>query len=182
MSEFNQQPDQQADKTPQRRRGMSRRQFLTYTLGGTGGFLAAGVTAPFIPFAIDPLLKASSDSDFIKVAEEAEITSEPKEFKFEFLRQDGWHEAEVSYTAWIRRNSQGEIVALSPVCKHLGCTVNWDSEAEFPNEYFCPCHRARYDIDGDNIAVADLPLDEYEVMIDDGYVYLGKIVPNRLRG
>lgn len=182
MNEHETQQDSHDEESGRRRKEMSRRQFLTYTLGGTGGFLAAGVVAPYIPFAIDPLLKAAGDSDFIRVAEEAEITSEPKEFNFEFLRVDGWHEGMATFTAWIRRNETGEIIALSPICKHLGCTVNWDTQAANPNEYFCPCHFARYTIDGAHLTIANLPLDEYDVMIEDGFIYLGRIVPNRLRG
>ena len=32
--------------------------------------------------------------------------------------------------------------AISAVCKHLGCTVNWDKEQ---NAFICPCHGSQYD-------------------------------------
>jgi Rieske Fe-S protein len=35
--------------------------------------------------------------------------------------------------------------ALSPVCTHAACIVNWNSEEK---SWDCPCHGARYDIDG----------------------------------
>ncbi len=43
------------------------------------------------------------------------------------------------------RDDDGNIHALSPVCTHAGCIVNWNS-AE--HTWDCPCHGARYDIDG----------------------------------
>lgn len=43
------------------------------------------------------------------------------------------------------RDDQGEIFALSPVCTHAGCIVNWNGEEK---SWDCPCHGARYDING----------------------------------
>ena len=43
------------------------------------------------------------------------------------------------------RDEQGTIHALSPVCTHAKCIVNWNSEEK---SWDCPCHGARYDING----------------------------------
>jgi glycine/D-amino acid oxidase-like deaminating enzyme/nitrite reductase/ring-hydroxylating ferredoxin subunit len=43
------------------------------------------------------------------------------------------------------RDEQGTIHALSPVCTHAGCIVNWNGEEK---SWDCPCHGARYDIRG----------------------------------
>jgi len=159
-------------------REMSRRQFLSYTLGGTGGFLVASVTIPMLRFAIDPILQPKKESDWIRVVEESQITETPKAFTFTVHQVDGWYESDVQHEAWIARDSSGKIFALSPKCKHLGCRVEWNGSSDFPNEYFCPCHRAHYTKDGKNLAVAPEPLDEYQIKLDNGYVYLGGIVPN----
>ncbi|NTU43721.1 MAG: ubiquinol-cytochrome c reductase iron-sulfur subunit [Nitrospirales bacterium] len=37
------------------------------------------------------------------------------------------------------------ITIFSPVCTHLGCMVNWDSNRK---EFLCPCHGGRYAMDG----------------------------------
>jgi len=42
-------------------------------------------------------------------------------------------------------NKGNEIHALSAICTHLGCIVKWDAKNE---ELFCPCHMAKYDING----------------------------------
>ncbi|WP_460181690.1 QcrA and Rieske domain-containing protein [Thermodesulfovibrio sp. TK110] len=42
-------------------------------------------------------------------------------------------------------NQKNSIIALSPVCTHLGCFVNFDRTL---NEFICPCHGGRYDIEG----------------------------------
>ncbi|WCT13253.1 FAD-dependent oxidoreductase [Mucilaginibacter jinjuensis] len=43
------------------------------------------------------------------------------------------------------RGEDGEIHALSPVCTHAACIVNWNGEEK---SWDCPCHGARFDIDG----------------------------------
>ncbi|WP_243749124.1 (2Fe-2S)-binding protein [Mucilaginibacter agri] len=43
------------------------------------------------------------------------------------------------------RDDAGTIHALSPVCTHAGCIVGWNSEEK---SWDCPCHGARFDIDG----------------------------------
>jgi len=44
------------------------------------------------------------------------------------------------------RDDAGVIHALSPVCTHAACIVNWNSEEK---SWDCPCHGARYAINGE---------------------------------
>jgi menaquinol-cytochrome c reductase iron-sulfur subunit len=178
MSNSNRHDNAQPDHKPVTRREMTRRQFLSYTLGGAGAFLVGGTIIPMIRFAVDPLLQKAEAGEYVKVVEESKITSEPQEFRFKVHQIDGWYESDPEFIAWIARDDNNEIFALSPVCKHLGCTVNWNSEAKYPNQYFCPCHGAHYTKDGKNLAVAPRPLDEYDVKLENGFVYLGAIKPN----
>jgi menaquinol-cytochrome c reductase iron-sulfur subunit len=157
------------------RKGMSRRQFLSYTLGGTGAFMI-GVPLLFnLRFAVDPLLKKEEKGSFVKVVEEGKVTKEPATFTFQKHVVDGWYESDPSFNAWIAKDDSGKVFALSPTCKHLGCTVNWNKSA---TEYLCPCHGAKYTVDGKNLAVAPNPLDEFEVKVENGWVYLGPIKAN----
>jgi menaquinol-cytochrome c reductase iron-sulfur subunit len=166
---------------PSTRKEMTRRQFLSYTLGGAGAFMAGGAILPMIRFAVDPILQKKAKGNFIKVIEESKVTSEPTEVKFPIHQVDGWYESDTKLSAWITKDAQGTIYALSPVCKHLGCTVSWfgsDSKEGDPNQYHCPCHGARYNMNGKNLKVAPKALDEYEVNMDNGWVYLGPLKPN----
>jgi nucleotide-binding universal stress UspA family protein/nitrite reductase/ring-hydroxylating ferredoxin subunit len=43
------------------------------------------------------------------------------------------------------REESGELVTLSPKCKHLGCTVGWNHRSK---TWDCPCHGSRYDARG----------------------------------
>lgn len=161
------------------RREMSRRQFLSYTLGGSGAFLAAGVALPMVRFAVDPVLKPKQESAWVKVVEEAKITEAPTSFELEIYQVDGWYESEPTIKVWIARKGD-QIFALNPTCKHLGCQVEWNGSADYKDQYYCPCHGAHYTIEGKQLAVADAPLDEYDVKVENGFVYIGKLHPNTL--
>ena len=160
---------------------VSRRQFLNYTLTGVGGFMAAGMLMPMLRFAVDPVLQKKEGGDFIPTElKVADISEEPQRVDFTFEQVDAWYTSDVTNSAWVYKDGD-RIVALSPVCKHLGCTVNWGSP-DHPHEFFCPCHAGRYTKDGGNVKGTPPlgPLDEYEVKEQDGLLYIGQTRPNTL--
>jgi menaquinol-cytochrome c reductase iron-sulfur subunit len=161
---------------------VSRRQFLNYTLTGVGGFMAAGMLMPMVRFAVDPVLKADAAGDFIPTKQKvADLTTEPVRVDFSFEQKDAWYESEVTNTAWVYKDDAGKVVALSPVCKHLGCTVDWNTDKSHPEEFFCPCHFGRYTKDGMNVKGTPplAPLDVYPTKEKDGFLYLGKAKPHK---
>jgi menaquinol-cytochrome c reductase iron-sulfur subunit len=161
---------------------VSRRQFLSYTLTGVGGFMAAGMLMPMVRFAIDPVLKADASGDYIPTTQKiADLTSEPKRVDFTFEQVDAWYTSEVTGTAWVYKDEAGNIVALSPVCKHLGCVVDWNADKANPEHFFCPCHYGLYTKDGTNVPGTPpmAPLDVYPYIEKDGFLYLGKAKPRK---
>jgi menaquinol-cytochrome c reductase iron-sulfur subunit len=163
------------------KRNVSRRQFLNYTLTGVGGFMAAGMLMPMVRFAIDPVLAADAGGAFIATSQKiSELTTEPTRVDFSSKQVDGWYESEVTNTAWVYKKEDGEIVALSPVCKHLGCTVDWSGDKQHPNQFFCPCHYGRYEKDGMNVKGTPPigPLDIFETQEKKGILYLGQRKPH----
>ncbi|MEH7388134.1 ubiquinol-cytochrome c reductase iron-sulfur subunit [Bacillus sp. JJ1521] len=163
---------------------VSRRQFLNYTLTGVGGFMAAGMLMPMVRFAIDPLLQPEAEHDMVQVVGVDKITNDPQKFDFKVNQTDAWYESDVAYSAWVYKNDKGDIVALSPVCKHLGCAVSWAEDPANPDRFFCPCHYGLYEKDGKNVPGTPPmgPLDLYDSQVKDGYLYLGKTKPNPVGG
>lgn len=165
---------------------VSRRQFLNYTLTGVGGFMAAGMIMPMVRFAVDPVLQAKAEDGFtVTKVKESELTDEPQKVSFTVNQVDAWHESEETRLAWVYKDDKGDIVALSPVCKHLGCMVDWNTDKENnPNRFFCPCHYGAYEKNGKNVPGTPPigPLDLYEVKVKDGFVSLGSIKANNLKG
>lgn len=158
--------------------GVSRRQFLNYTLMGVGGFLVTATVTPMLRFAIDPALKAAEERDMISVGDISQFGTEPKRVDFKVEIQDGWVDAVVPQSAWVTVEN-GEVLALSPICKHLGCAVSWNGSSDHPEHYFCPCHDGLYYKDGVNVPNTPprAPLDVYRHEVIDGKLYLGQPVP-----
>ena len=157
---------------------VSRRQFLNYTLTGVGGFMAAGITLPLVRFALDPALKAGDETEMVAVTQVSQISSEPKRFDFKVHQVDAWYESEVARSAWIYEDG-GNIVALSPVCTHLGCTIDWNTSDDHKNRFFCPCHLGAFEKDGKNVdrTPPTQPLFVYDLEVRDGTIYLGRPRP-----
>ena len=58
----------------------------------------------------------------------------------------------------VYRDSNGKVTALSPICTHLGCIVNWNP-AE--STWDCPCHGSRFQPRGQVLAgPAEAPLEK----------------------
>lgn len=76
----------------------------------------------------------------------------------------------ISRHLFVVRSTEG-LAALSPVCTHLGCFVNWNRSRE---EFLCPCHGGRYDRHGNVIGgPPPAPLKSLPLDIRDGRVYVG---------
>ncbi|GGA61381.1 QcrA and Rieske domain-containing protein [Ornithinibacillus halotolerans] len=162
---------------------VSRRQFLNYSLMGVGGFMAAGLLVSPIRMAIDPVLKkTSSAGEFVNVGLAVEdITTTPQRVDWQIDQVDGWYESKPGRSAWVYKNEKGDIVALSPVCTHLGCVVSWEGSDKHQNEFFCPCHDGRYTKDGVNIPGTPplAPLSVYEHKVENGMLFLGKEISRK---
>lgn len=76
--------------------------------------------------------------------------------------------SKTSGTAIVIRTAAGNVpasfVALSLVCTHMQCTVNYDSGA---NGFKCPCHGSEYNING-GVTMGPAPsgLSKYTVSIN----------------
>lgn len=63
-------------------------------------------------------------------------------------------------------------VALSAVCTHLGCIVEYDPQKEI----WCPCHAAFFDLRGNvKSGPAPRPLPAYPVAVVGGKVLVGEV-------
>ena len=66
-----------------------------------------------------------------------------------------------------------EVLALSSVCPHLGCRVQWEANND---RFFCPCHNGVFDANGR--ATSGPPADSgqhlphYALQILDGALYI----------
>lgn len=144
--------------------------------------MASAALMPMVRFAVDPVLKAGKGGDFILTDQKVdELTDEPVSVDITYEQVDAWYTSEITEKAWVYKNEKDEIVALSPICKHLGCTVNWENNGDYPNQFFCPCHDGLYEKNGKNVPGTPPrgPLDTYPTKVEDGYLLLGRPEPNK---
>jgi Rieske Fe-S protein len=63
-------------------------------------------------------------------------------------------------------NHEGTLSALSAICTHMGCTVNYNAET---GRMHCPCHGSEFALDGSNIkGPAQRPLKQYAAALENG--------------
>ena len=68
--------------------------------------------------------------------------------------------------------TEGGFLALSGVCPHLHCIVNWN---EVLKRFECPCHGAKFNQDGEVLeGPPPRPLDLYKVQIVEGKLVIDR--------
>ena len=71
---------------------------------------------------------------------------------------------------WVLRLASNEVVAVSAICTHFHCILNWDDGARI---FRCPCHRGSFDPFGNVLAgPPPLPLPKLAVQLRRGEVYV----------
>jgi menaquinol-cytochrome c reductase iron-sulfur subunit len=127
----------------------SRRKFM---LAGAGvlGACVAGVTAvPALAFLTHPLgTPTTSGSDaYIPVGKLAQFQGGlPVKVDLYADKVDAWNRVvEVKIgSAWVMQQG-GELRAMSTVCPHLGCAIDYDAENA---KFVCPCHDSFFSLEG----------------------------------
>src|SRR6202158_5661619 len=125
----------------------SRRSFLGALLGVGSVFVGALLSVPLIRFALFPLLRRTTElkSSPVGALTEFSALTEPVLRTMQIEQVDGWRKAISEKAVYITKDKQGQLLALTSVCPHLGCTVPWNKEK---NQFICPCHVAVFTPDG----------------------------------
>lgn len=128
-----------------------RRGFLHKVVGGVGAVVAASTLYPVVKYIIPPT-KEVKEVNELAVGKAADVPDgQGKIFQF---NQD----------KVIVINKGGALTAVSAVCTHLGCLVNWQNA---DNQLFCPCHGAKYKVTGEIISGPQpKPLKQYKARIE----------------
>jgi nitrite reductase/ring-hydroxylating ferredoxin subunit len=72
-----------------------------------------------------------------------------------------------------RDGGDGDFVALSSTCPHLGCQVRWEAQND---RFFCPCHNGVFDPSGKGIGGppgdAGQSLAQYPLKVEGGLLHI----------
>jgi menaquinol-cytochrome c reductase iron-sulfur subunit len=91
---------------------------------------------------------------------------EPVERTIQIEQVDGWRKAVSEKIVYVTKDNRGQLIVLSSICPHLGCTVPWVGAKK---EFICPCHGAVYAPDGARVSGPCLRgMDTLETVRQDG--------------
>jgi len=128
-----------------------RRRFLELLLGGGIFASIASVVYPVWRYLIPPPV-ADLGGDEVVASKVGDL--KPKGSKiFRFGNRP----------ALLLMTAEGEYLALSAVCTHLSCTVQYRNDLQ---QIWCACHNGLYDLAGRNISgPPPRPLESYQVHV-----------------
>jgi Rieske Fe-S protein len=146
--------------------GGTRRNFLKILVktGFTSLFAIFGLA--FLRFLYPSVIKKREVKFYYALEEEYLPTKGVKRVDLSFKKD----EKVMAFRTFLVAHEKN-IFALSAVCTHLGCLVDWSGQK---GRFFCPCHGGGYDISGNVIAgPPPAPLSKIPLKIENGKVYMG---------
>lgn len=142
-------------------------------LAGLWTLLGAALSLPAAVYLFSAP-KSRKESDWIDAADVSKLPlNRPEEVVFRRNRVDGWKLVTEKNTAWVIRKDDAEVIALAPMCTHLGCAYHW---VEKTNEFLCPCHTSTFSIDGKVLTgPAPRALDRYDIKVENNRLLIGGV-------
>ena len=150
---------------------LSRRQFFNTAVNAVGAVVTAIVAVPVAGSFIDPALKkATGAGSWVKLGSLSQISATPTQFTVSAERVEGFMKQRVNATVYAFTGQDGQPVAMSNICTHLGCPVTYQGEK---SEFFCPCHGSIFDKSGKPTAgPAPSPLPTFATKVENGDLYV----------
>ncbi|MEL7368041.1 MAG: Rieske (2Fe-2S) protein [Myxococcota bacterium] len=151
-----------------------RRTILKVLSGVLGGGAAAAVGIPAVRAVVSPLGKVtvSGTGQFVSVAKLDSVPDDGTPINVPVVidaPMDAWNRMPpTTVGAVFLRKLGGEVQALSTVCPHLGCGIDYAGDEK---KFACPCHESSFDLDG-QVAAGPSPrrMDALETRIRDGQI------------
>jgi Rieske Fe-S protein len=146
----------------------TRRRLLATLVVGAASAIAgtlAAVAARFLGTSV-----SAGIPDPIAIGPETSfVGGSPVEAVLSYARNDAYRTEARRDTIFVVRRPEG-LLALSPTCTHLGCSVRWDAGSAL---FRCPCHGGTYRPDG-SVAGGPppRPLARLPIEIRAGQVYV----------
>lgn len=139
---------------------MKRRKFLDWLTGLAGALVGASALYPVMRYLVPPRMPEAATRRVVAAHEDELQPNSAKTFPFG------------ATPGILIRDKDGTYHALSAVCTHLGCTVQFEAK---DNLIWCACHNGYYDINGRNVSgPPPKPLEQYVVHVEGGDVFVEK--------
>ena len=151
---------------------VSRRGVLGAFVVAGAALLGAVALVPGLGALLDPLLRRRAGSGGFIAVGEASVLRDDRPVSLPVVGEwrDAWSRdprRELG-TVWLQKQGEGDVLAMTAECPHLGCKIGLHPEGE---SFACPCHESAFALDG---SVQDGPspraMDRLEARVRDGLV------------
>ena len=124
---------------------MDRRHFLSRVTLGLSGAIAGLVGVPIVGYLIAPLFEREQDV-YVPVGDVSRFQAGTTTLvQFDDPSPLAWAGQTAKTALWVRSISAESFQVFNVNCTHLGCPVDWRTEAKL---FLCPCHGGVYYQDG----------------------------------
>ncbi len=84
-------------------------------------------------------------------------------------RMEGWFMETKPRAVWVVTQDRENFTVFNPRCSHLTCAYSWKEEKPHKGHFFCPCHDAVFDINGEVLSgPPPRPLDTLPMKVEKG--------------
>lgn len=137
-----------------------------YTIGST---IAAVSGVALARFAIGPSFRKNL-SKWVEVEFKESRKVGFQKVVLEYERKEGWLTERSRKLVYVGKAENGQPLAISAECTHLGCIVTWDADRGL---FICPCHEGQFDAEGRVLSgPPPAPLKRHRAKIENGKLYL----------
>lgn len=153
---------------------MNRRNFIKGSAMKSLGLLGATMIPISLTACSDESIDMSSLANLGSL-DELKKGPFPKKVSYSATIQDAWVEQKQDGFVYVNVDDNGELLIMSPICTHLGCTAGEANAAQKGSgiAIYCPCHGGEYDEYGINIGgPPPRPLDIFKAYIKDNEVLI----------
>lgn len=125
----------------------NRRSFLAGLLAAGSATVSVLLAIPLVRFALHPVLARTTEKSWSDVdnLDELQNLGAPLKKLIAIEQRDGWRKIVLEKPVYVSKDAHGQLIVLSAVCTHLGCTVPW---VEQEKRFICPCHLGVFAPDG----------------------------------
>jgi menaquinol-cytochrome c reductase iron-sulfur subunit len=124
---------------------MDRRRFLSRVTLALSGAMAGLVGVPIVGYLLAPLFEREQDT-YVPVGDVSRFGAGTTTLvQFDDPSPLAWAGQTAKTALWVRSVSAESFQVFNVNCTHLGCPVDWRTEAKL---FLCPCHGGVYYEDG----------------------------------
>ena len=140
-------PNTMQDVDPKKNIVVSRRSFFGGLLAVGSAGMGAILAVPVLRYVLYPLYAKASGTEWSDVGAVSEFTAskEPVLKTITFKQRDGWREIVSTQSVYVSHTADDQLVVLSAICPHLGCSVGWHPKQ---GKFICPCHGGEFTANG----------------------------------